>query len=233
MASGRSAVQLSEEEIQQFLLDNMKVQIATIGPDGTPHLTTLFYVVEDGMLAFWTYGRSQKVVNLRRDPRITCLVEDGEDYFELRGVSIQGKARLIEEYDDIRALGSRVAKRMAGDVDLGDFGDEIVDKQARKRVGIVVEPVKVASWDHSKMAGPPGRRRRHDEPDGGSMKKIKVDFDLCESNAMCEALAPSHFEIDDDDYLQVLEENVSDDDLAVVEQAVASCPKSALSIVDA
>ncbi len=161
MASGRSAVQLSEEEIQQFLLDNMKVQIATIGPDGTPHLTTLFYVVEDGMLAFWTYGRSQKVVNLRRDPRITCLVEDGEDYFELRGVSIQGKARLIEEYDDIRALGSRVAQRMAGAQpgehrDLGDFGDEIVDKQARKRVGIVVEPVKVASWDHSKMAGPPG-----------------------------------------------------------------------------
>lgn len=156
MASGRNAVQMSAEEIEQFLLDNMKVQIATIGPDGTPHLTTLYYVLEDGLLAFWTYGRSQKVVNLRRDPRITCLVEAGEDYFELRGVSIQGKARLIEDYDEIRALGGRVAKRMAGDVDLGDFGDEIVDKQARKRVGIVVEPVKVASWDHHKMAGPPG-----------------------------------------------------------------------------
>ena len=50
------------------------------------------------------------------------------------------------------------------------------------------------------------------------MKKIKVDFDLCESNAMCEALAPSHFQVDDDDFLQILEENVSDDDLAVVEQ---------------
>src|SRR5918994_81874 len=133
MPSGRSAVQMSEQEIEQFLLDNMKVQIATIGPDGTPHLTTLYYVLEDGMLAFWTYGRSQKVVNLRRDPRITCLVEAGGGYFELR-----------------------VARRMAGDVDLGDFGDEIVDKQARKRVGIVVEPVKVASWDHHKMAGPPG-----------------------------------------------------------------------------
>ena len=65
------------------------------------------------------------------------------------------------------------------------------------------------------------------------MKKIKVDFDLCESNAMCEALAPGHFQIDDDDYLQVLDENVTDEDLAIVEQAVASCPKSALSIVDA
>ena len=161
MASGRNAVTMSDSEIEQFLTDNMKVQIATIGPDGTPHLTTLFYVLEDGMLAFWTYGRSQKVVNLRRDPRITCLVEDGEDYFELRGVSIQGKARLIEDYDDIRALGSRVARRMAGDVDLGDFGDEIVDKQARKRVGIVVEPIKVASWDHHKMRALPGERGGH------------------------------------------------------------------------
>jgi len=64
------------------------------------------------------------------------------------------------------------------------------------------------------------------------MKKIKVDWDLCESNAMCEALAPSHFQVDDDDFLQILEENVSDEDLAHVEQAVASCPKSAISLVD-
>ncbi len=154
--SSRASVRMSEPEIEDFLTANMKVQIATIGPDGMPHLTTLFYVLEDGQLAFWTYGASQKVVNLRRDPRIACLVEDGEDYFELRGVSIQGKARLVEEYDDIRALGSRVARRMAGDADLGDFGDEIVEKQARKRVGIVVEPTKVTSWDHSKMSGPPG-----------------------------------------------------------------------------
>jgi PPOX class probable F420-dependent enzyme len=166
MASGRNAVTMSDGEIEQFLTDNMKVQIATIGPDGTPHLTTLFYVLEDGMVAFWTYGRSQKVVNLRRDPRITLLVEDGEDYFELRGVTIQGKARLVEEYDDIRALGARVAKRMArlGEQgDLGDFGDEIVEKQARKRIGIVVEPIKVASWDHHKMAGPPGSSNQTEE----------------------------------------------------------------------
>jgi PPOX class probable F420-dependent enzyme len=156
MASSRTSVSLDEAEIEEFLTSNMKVQIATIGPDGAPHLTTLFYVVEDGQIAFWTYGASQKVVNLRRDPRISCLVEDGEDYFELRGVSIQGTARLVEEYDDIRALGSKVATRMAGGVDLGDFGDEIVEKQARKRVGIVVEPIKVASWDHRKMGALPG-----------------------------------------------------------------------------
>jgi len=71
---------------------------ATLAQDGTPHLTTLFHVVDDrGRIAFWTYGRSQKIRNLERDPRISMLVEDGEDYFELRGVSIQGRARLVEE----------------------------------------------------------------------------------------------------------------------------------------
>ena len=65
------------------------------------------------------------------------------------------------------------------------------------------------------------------------MKKIEVDWDLCESNAMCEALAPAHFEVDDDDYLQILKEDVTDEELEAVRQAVASCPKSALSIVDA
>ena len=64
------------------------------------------------------------------------------------------------------------------------------------------------------------------------MKKIKVDFDLCESNAMCEALSPEHFQIDDDDFLQILDENVTVEHQAQVEQAVASCPKSAISIVE-
>jgi PPOX class probable F420-dependent enzyme len=157
MAGGRNVVRMADEEIRAFLGEHMKVQVATVGPDGAPHLTTLFYVLEDDRIAFWTYGASQKVVNLRRDPRITCLVEDGEDYFELRGVSITGKARLIEDYDEIHALGTLVTRRMAGGADLGELGDSIVDKQASKRVGVVVEPDKVASWDHRKMAALPGQ----------------------------------------------------------------------------
>lgn len=152
MASGRSAVTMSEDEIGAFLRGAMKVQVATIGPDGAPHLTTLFYVLDEGRIAFWTYGKSQKVANLRRDPRVTCLVEDGEEYSELRGVSITGRARLLEEYDDVHALGTRVTDRMAGGVDLGELGTRIVDQQAPKRVGVVVEPEKVVSWDHRKMS---------------------------------------------------------------------------------
>ena len=156
MANGRDAVKLTEEELEDFLASNIKVQVATNGPDGHPHLATLFYVMVDGQLFFWTYGKSQKIQNLRRDPRITCLVEDGEDYFELPGATVFGKARLIEDYDQLVDLGGRVARAMAQGQDLGDLGDQIVAQQARKRVGVIVEPEKIASWDHRKMTAPPG-----------------------------------------------------------------------------
>jgi PPOX class probable F420-dependent enzyme len=156
MSSGRDVVTMTDEELERFLETNMKVQVATIGSDGRPHLTTLFYVMVDGRMFFWTYGRSQKIQNLRRDPRITCLVEDGEDYFELRGATITGKARLLEDYDELVDLGGRVATRMAAGADLGELGDQIVAQQARKRVGVIVEPERIATWDHRKMTAPPG-----------------------------------------------------------------------------
>jgi ferredoxin len=62
--------------------------------------------------------------------------------------------------------------------------------------------------------------------------KIKVDFDLCESNALCEALAPANFQVDDDDFLQILDEDVTEENRDVVMQAVAACPKSAISVVE-
>lgn len=152
MSSGRDAVRMTDEEVTDFLASSTKVQVGTVGPAGEPHLTTLFYVVDAGRIAFWTYGRSQKIRNLRRDPRISCLVEDGEDYLDLRGVSITGRARLVEEYDEIHRIGTLVADRMAGGNDLGELGAEMVRKQAAKRVAVVVEPDKVASWDHRKIA---------------------------------------------------------------------------------
>ena len=152
--SGRDAVRMSDREVEGFLHDNVKVQVASIGRDGMPHLTTLFYVVLDGRIAFWTYARSQKIRNLERDPRISCLVEDGIDYFELRGVSMTGRAEIVRDTDRIREIGSAVAVRMVGAAsldELGDFGRATVEKQVTKRVAVVVHPDHVASWDHRKM----------------------------------------------------------------------------------
>jgi PPOX class probable F420-dependent enzyme len=148
---GRAAVRMSPAEVDAFLERSMKVQVATVNPDGSPHLTTLFYVLHEGRIAFWTYASSQKIKNLERDDRISCLVEDGDDYFELRGVSISGHAKLVTDADEIRVIGAKVASRMVDGADLGDFGRDQVERQVRKRFAVLVEPTKVASWDHRKM----------------------------------------------------------------------------------
>jgi hypothetical protein len=154
MAGNRDAVKMSDEEVAVMLADNLKVQVASNGHDGVPHLTTLFYIVRDGRIAFWTYARSQKIRNLERDPRVTALVEDGTDYFELRGISIRGRAEIVRDYDGIFSIGSEVATRRVGAESfeaLGDIGRETVEKQATKRVAVVVHPDQVATWDHRKL----------------------------------------------------------------------------------
>src|SRR4051794_12178957 len=146
---------MSEQEVADFLDANLKVQVASVGRDGAPHLTTLFYVVlPGGEIAFWTYARSQKIRNLERDPRLSVLVEDGTDYFELRGVSISGKAELVREPDRIFEIGSAVAVRMVGAAsldDLGDVGRAAVERQVAKRIAVIVRPEHVATWDHRKL----------------------------------------------------------------------------------
>jgi PPOX class probable F420-dependent enzyme len=147
---------MSEAEVRDFLAASMKVQVASIGVDGAPHLTTLFYVVHESRIAFWTYATSQKIRNLERDSRISCLVETGTDYFELAGVSITGDAEIVRDQDRIREIGTAVTQAMSGGVDLGELGRDIVEKQVQKRVAVLVTPTKVASWDHSKMSSLPG-----------------------------------------------------------------------------
>ena len=153
-AGGRDRVRMSDEETTAFLQDNLKVQVASIGRDGTPHLSTLFYVLHEGLIAFWTYARSQKIRNLERDPRLSALVEDGTDYFELRGASITGRAELVRDRERILEIGSAVATRMVGAAsfeELGEIGRETVEKQATKRLAVLVHPEHVATWDHRKM----------------------------------------------------------------------------------
>lgn len=140
---------MSDAEAQAFLGEERTLQVATIGPDGWPHLVPMWFVVMDGRLAFWTYAKSQKTQNLRRDPRITCLAEAGERYEELRGVSIQGRARLAEDLAGVVAIGERLFERYQG-VAMTDVYREGVARNAAKRVGVIVEAERSLSWDHRK-----------------------------------------------------------------------------------
>ena len=62
--------------------------------------------------------------------------------------------------------------------------------------------------------------------------QVVVDYDLCESNAICMEVAPEVFEVRDDDFLYVLQENPPEDLRAKVEEAVQRCPKQAIALVE-
>jgi Pyridoxamine 5'-phosphate oxidase len=110
----RDKVAMTGAETHELLASQHKVQLATNGNDGFPHLVTMYYALIDGQITFWTYRRSQKAKNLERDPRISCLVETGEQYFDLRGVLIQGVARRIEVPAAIAEVGRLIAAVLAG-----------------------------------------------------------------------------------------------------------------------
>ena len=145
----RDLVAMTPAEATAMLAAARKMQLATINPDGTPHLVTMFYALIDGQIAFWTYRTSQKARNLARDPRLACLVEDGEDYFELRGVQVTGTVRRIEDQAGVLAIGRRIAGGLSGVP--ADALDDYVAHAARKRVGFIVQPTRVVSWDHHKL----------------------------------------------------------------------------------
>jgi PPOX class probable F420-dependent enzyme len=150
----RDQVTMTEQEVADLLAGSRKLQLATINRDGTPHLVTMYYGMIDGRIAFWTYRASQKARNLDRDPRLTCLVESGNQYFDLRGVQVQGVARLVEEPEAVRGIGRLIAAGMADLVGSGSGSDALEDyvtHAARKRVGYIVEPRRISSWDHSKL----------------------------------------------------------------------------------
>lgn len=144
---------MTASEVAELLAASKKAQIATINADGTPHLVTMFYGLVDGKIALFTYRRSQKSRNLQRDPRITCLVEAGEDYSQLRGAMIYGTAHLFDDHATVVEVGTGVLTRTMN-LPAGMVAG-YAESAARKRVAYVVEPVRVVSWDHRKLAGPP------------------------------------------------------------------------------
>jgi PPOX class probable F420-dependent enzyme len=153
---------MTAQEATALLTNSHKLQLATINRDGTPHLVTMFYVMLGGRIAFWTYRSSQKARNLARDPRLTCLVETGEEYFDLRGVQVVGLAVAVEDPAGVLEIGRGIAAVMAGMP--ADELEEYVAHTARKRVGFFVEPQRIISWDHRKLMSPSAGPPTHPSP---------------------------------------------------------------------
>jgi PPOX class probable F420-dependent enzyme len=150
--SRRDQILMTPDEIRAFLDDGRDLQVASINADGTPHLVTMWYLRDGDDLLFWTYAKSQKVLNVRRDPRATVLVATGEKYEELRGVSITGSATIVDDLDAVLAFGEQVYEKYWGPI-ADDLVREGVRVMGSKRVVVRVTPVRTTSWDHSKLAG--------------------------------------------------------------------------------
>jgi len=116
-------------------------------------MVAMWYVVMDEKVTFWTFGKSQKIVNLRRDKKITGLVESGDTYDQLKGLELVGSATIVEDYDTVLAIGKAVGLKYNGDGAISDAALPFLEAQAKKRLGIQINVEQIVSWDHTKIGG--------------------------------------------------------------------------------
>ena len=149
---------MSAAEVAAFLEACRIIQVASIGDDGWPHLVPMWFFMDEGAIVFRSFTKSQKIVNLARDPRITVLAEAGDAYSELRGVMIRGTARLRTDREYVLRAYGRLAARypMIGDAPIAlDAAalEAAFGRHAEKNTAVVVAADRIASWDHRKLGG--------------------------------------------------------------------------------
>ena len=150
MPSRRDQIRMSEEEQVQFIDEQKSLQVATINRDGTPHLSTLWFDVFEGDIVFETFTKSQKIKNLERDPRISCLLEDGLEYEKLRGVQINGIAELYSDPETVHRYARGVMARNNPGIP-EEMLDAAAESMSTKRTAVVIKAQRIATWDHPKL----------------------------------------------------------------------------------
>ena len=148
----RAQITMSDEEVAAFVERSRTATMATVGPTGLPHLVAMWYAVIDGQIWFETKAASQKAVNLRRDARLTCMIEDGESYDTLRGVSFDGRGVIVEDPEALWQIGVNVWERYTGP--FTEDAKPMVETMLRKRIAVRLEVDRVRSWDHRKLGLP-------------------------------------------------------------------------------
>jgi PPOX class probable F420-dependent enzyme len=151
----RDLVRMTPTEVEAFLRERRPMTLCTFHPDGTIHAVAMWYGFLEGAVAFETKAKAQKTLNLRRDPRLTCLFEDGDYYEELRGVELVGRAEIVEDPERMWELGVNVYERY-----YGPYSEELrpfIETMLHKRVVVKVHVDRTVSWDHRKLGLPSTR----------------------------------------------------------------------------
>lgn len=145
----RSRVVMDEAEVDAYLSVDRAASMATIGPDGLIHQVAMYFAWFDRAIHALSKARAQKVVNLRRDPRCSLLVESGARYDELAGVSVAGRAEILDDEASLWRIAVALDERRRGPWD--EARRPQVENVLRNRVGIRLRPERVVSWDHAKL----------------------------------------------------------------------------------
>ena len=155
MPSRRELIQLTPEEIDAFLAEQKTIIIVSNGKDGYPHPMPMWFWVDDaGVVHCTTFRKSQKVLNLQRDPRAALLVESGEEYSELKSVLIYARAEIVDDRDAVVDALVQINSRgrTLSEADRKALSDTVA-ATAEKRVLIRFAPERYVSWDHAKLGG--------------------------------------------------------------------------------
>ena len=145
----RNDIAMTASERAAYLNETRSMALSTIGKDGYPHIVAMSYMVEDGLIYMTSFRKAQKVVNIRRNPKVAVLVESGKQYAELKGVMIRGDCELI---DDAEAVYEKLLQlRGFHDRTVSQAEDAALRERAKKRTVLKIRPPKISSWDHSKL----------------------------------------------------------------------------------
>ena len=159
-------IPLSSEQIDEIMAAQWNTRVATIGPGSRINLTPVWFGWAGGAIYF--FGRGQKIVNLRRNPVCTIIVDRNEKFPELQGIMLQGHGRVLEDVEaensDPHLVDVRVQIGMKYN---GGFGQPLLDApppfaataRGRNRRWVVMAPEYIVSWDHFKLPNKSSRNK--------------------------------------------------------------------------
>ncbi len=145
----QSQIRMTPEEQDEFLTRARTMVLCTVDKDGYPHAVAMGYMVKDGCIYMTSYRKAQKVVNIRRNPKVAVMVESGTAYNQLKGVMIRGRCEIIDAPAEVWKIMREIRTFQEGGVP--PPADAVVQARAQKRSVLKIIPEKIASWDHSKL----------------------------------------------------------------------------------
>jgi nitroimidazol reductase NimA-like FMN-containing flavoprotein (pyridoxamine 5'-phosphate oxidase superfamily) len=147
----RNQIAMTAEEQSAYLAAAKTLVLTSIDSHGYPHSVAMWFALIDGLVHMTSFAKAQKVVNMRRNPKVSLLAESGTRYSELRGLLIRGDAEIVDDTELCLSILADVQPRYFGPTD--SSVRDVLRKQAAKRVAIRIQPLRVSSWDHTKLGG--------------------------------------------------------------------------------